>query len=173
MARLRITGWKHRRNLSLLSLHGWSWSGAVSLVRALTSVRVNLPFLLLHGQKGGMAGCVCLAQRDSPQAKEVACRLAQKQGWEAPQIEEPVIALTLYPLAGSMTLPAEALACLSGARLRPLALGTSLAAMTIVLPEGELTLAVDALREHFDLPPRASPPEEDISVVQSHIRRKG
>ena len=89
-------------------------------------------------------------------------------------ISEPVIALTFYPLAGGMTLPAEALACLAGAGLSPLALGTSLAAMTVILPEEMLPAAVEALGSRFDLPPGGlAPPEERVSVVQSPVKREG
>ena len=172
MARLQITGWKHRRNLSLLCLHGWSWSGYTSLARALSAARVNIPFLLLHGQKAAMSACICLSRKDNPQAEQIAWGLSQKHGWQAPQTHEPVIALTFYPLAGCMTLPAEVLACLARAKLLPLALGTSPAAVTMILPEGNLPSAVKILRQRLDLPPGALPPEEQISVVQSNIQRK-
>ena len=82
-----------------------------------------------------------MAQSDSAQATETARRLAQEKGWEMPGVTEPVTALTFYPLAGSMTLPAGALFSLAGANFRPLALGTSLAAMTIILSEDDLPRA--------------------------------
>ncbi|MCF8040689.1 MAG: hypothetical protein K9K65_01435 [Desulfarculaceae bacterium] len=173
MTRLRITGWKHRRELSLLALKDWPWAGVNSLAGALAQAHINLPFLLMQTGKGGVWVRLCLEQGKRPQAQALAAELAQDHGWEPPLISEPVIALTFYPLAGGMTLPAEALACLAGAGLHPLALGTSLAAMTVILPEEMLPAAVQALGSRFDLPPGSSPPEERVSVVQSPVKREG
>ncbi len=172
VTRLRITGWKHRRELSLLAFKDWPWQGTRSLVRALAQAHINLPFLLVQGGPGGGCGRLCLERGQSPRAQALADELARQGGWAAPRITEPVIALTFYPLAGGMTLPAEALACLAGAGLRPLALGTSLAAMTVILPEEKLSPAVEALGRRFELPEGASPPEERVSVVQSPLPRK-
>ncbi|MCB2192633.1 MAG: hypothetical protein KQI62_13765 [Deltaproteobacteria bacterium] len=173
MTRLRITGWKHRRGLSLLALKDWPWAGVNALAGALAQAHINLPFLLMQGGKGGVWARLCLDRQKSPQAQALAEELAQANGWHSPVVNEPVIALTFYPLAGGITLPAEALACLAGAGLSPLALGTSLAAMTVILPQDKLSAAVRALGERFDLPPGASPPEERVSVVQSPVQRKG
>ena len=173
MTRLRITGWKHRRELSLLALKDWPWAGVNSLAGALAQAHINLPFLLMQGGKGGVWARLCVELGKSPQALALAQELAEAQDWERPLISEPVVALTFYPLAGGMTLPAEALACLAGAGLHPLALGTSLAAMTVILPEEMLPAAVLALGSRFDLPPGASPPEERVSVVQSLVKWEG
>lgn len=172
VTRLRITGWKHRRELSLLALKGWPWAGVNSLAGALAQAHINLPFLLMQGGEGGVWSRLCVEQGQRRRAQALADDLAQAEGWPAPRVIEPVIALTFYPLAGGMTMPAEALACLAGAGLRPLALGTSLAAMTVILPEEMLPAAVQALGERFDLPPGASPPEERVSVVQSPLTRE-
>jgi hypothetical protein len=173
MKRLRITGWKHRRELSLLALREWPWAGVNSLAGALAQAHINLPFLLMHGGKGGVRAGLCLETAKSPQALALAQKLAQAHGWPPPQMREPVIALTFYPLAAGMTLPAQALACLATVGLKPMALGTSLAAMTVILPEDQLAAAVEALGSRFDLPPGASPPEERVSVVQSPLPREG
>ncbi|WP_338605851.1 hypothetical protein [Desulfoferula mesophila] len=173
MKRLRITGWKQRRNLSLLAVKGWPWAGVNALAGAFTQARINLPFLLMHGGKGGVRVGLCLETANSPQALALAQELAQAHGWPTPRVREPVIALTFYPLAAGMALPAQALACLATVGLKPLALGTSLAAMTVILPEDQLAAAVEALGSRFDLPPGGSPPEEQVSVVQSPLSREG
>ena len=66
---------------------------------------------------------MCMAQSDSAQATETARRLAQEKGWEMPGVTEPVTALTFYPLAGSMTLPAGALFSPGGSQFSSLGPG--------------------------------------------------
>jgi len=138
----------------------------------LAQAHINLPFLLMQGGGGGVRIRLCLERGQRLRAEALAGDLAKEEGWPVPQVTEPVIALTFYPLAGGMTLPAEALACLTGAGLRPLAVGTSLAAMTLILPEKMLPAAVRALGRRFDLPPGGLPPEERVSVVQSPTPRE-
>lgn len=167
----RITGWKHRRALSLLVLRNWPWAGVTALTQTMAQAHINLPFLLVQASKAGARGSLCLEQDLRPQAEAMAADLAREQSWSTLEVTEPVAALTLYPLAGGMGLPAQALACLARAGLRPLALGTSLATMTVILPEGVLPPTVEALRRCFELPPGASPPEERVKVVQSPVRR--
>lgn len=172
MTHLRITGWKHRRDLSLLALKDWPWSGVTSLIRDLAQAHINLPFLLVQGRRDGVWIRLCLDRAQRQRAAALAGDLARGEGWPALQVVEPVIALTFYPLAGGMTLPAEALACLTGAGLHPLAVGTSLAAMTLILPEKMLSAAARALGRRFELPPGGLPPEERVSVVQSPTPRE-
>lgn len=171
MTRLRISGWKHRPALSLLALQGWPWVGVTALAQALVLACINLPFLLVQAGESGARGRFCLEQAQRHEAEDMAAAMSRWWGWPPPEVTEPVAALTFYPLSGSLALPAQALACLAEAGLRPLALGTSLAAVTLILPEAALPLAVEAFGARFELPPESSPPEERVKVVQSPLRR--
>lgn len=172
MARPRISGLKYRQALSLLVLRDWSWDGLNSLTRALSLAVVNLPFLLAQAGGEGMTACLCLEQERRRVAEDAAVALAGWCGWAAPEIHEPVATISLYPLAGGLTLPAEALLCLAEAGLRPLAMGTSLASLMLVMPEGTLPKALEAFRHRFQPPPGSSPPQERVKVVQSALWRK-
>jgi hypothetical protein len=171
--RPRITGWKQRRDLGLVVLNGWSWAGVSSLSRALAAARINIPFLLLQEAEGRVEGGLALARDESRQAKDAARRLALDKGWPPPLLIEPVSALVLYPLSGGLDLPAEALTTLAGAGLAPAAMGTSPAALTLILAEDDLPRAVRALGASFGLPPGDLPRKETVSVVQSQRRREG
>jgi len=171
--RPRITGWKQRSGLGLVMLNGWSWAGVSSLSRDLAAARLNIPFLLLQEGEGRVQGGLALTRSDSRQAQDAARRLARDNGWPLPLLIEPVSALVLYPLGGALALPAEALAALAGTGVAPAAMGTSPAALTLILAEAGLPRAVRALRRSFGLPPGDTPRQETVSVVQSQRRREG
>lgn len=171
MPRLCISGWKCRRALSLLILHDWPWVGLTALSQALTLSCVNLPFLLVQAGGNGAWGGVCLERDQLHEAEDIAAAMSRWWDWPPLEVIEEVAAITLYPLAGEMTLVAEALACLAGVDLRPLAFGTSLASLTVILPDSALGAAMEAFRRRFELPPESSPPEERVRVVQSPLKR--
>jgi hypothetical protein len=172
MTRPRISGWKHRRGLGLLLLRDWPWVGVTALAEALALACINLPFLLVQTGGNGAWGCLCLEQDQRHEAEDLGAAMARWWGWPAPEIVEPVAALTIYPLDGGLSLPAAGLACLAEAGLRPLAMGTSPAAMTVILPEAALASAVEAFGRRLALPADASPPEERVKVVQSPQQRE-
>ena len=170
MRRPRIAGWRQRRDLGLLMRAGWTWGGVSLLVRALSDSQLNLPFVLLQEAGGAVEGGLGLERGESLRAAELARQMARERGWPAPVLNEPVAALILHPLAGGLALPAEAVAVLASKGLSPLALGTSPAALTLILADNDLPRAVRALRAPFDLPPEPQP--EVVSVVQSRLRRE-
>lgn len=171
MRQPRIAGWRQRRDLGLLMFGGWTWGGVSPLVRALRDSRLNLPFVLLQEAGGAVEGGLGLERDDSLRAAELARRMARERGWPAPVLNEPAAALILYPLAGGLALPVEAVAVLAASGLSPLALGTSPAALTLILADDCLPRAVRALRAPFDLP--SEPQPEVVSVVQSRLRQEG
>jgi hypothetical protein len=172
MTRPRLAGWKHRRALSLLVLRDWPWVGVTALAEALALACVNLPFLLVQTGGNGAWGCLGMEQDQRHEAEDLAAAMSRWWGWPAPEFVEPVAALTIYPLDGGLALPALGLACLAQAGLRPLAMGTSPAALTVILPEAALPAAVDAFGRSFALPPDTSPPDERVKVVQSPQQRE-
>jgi hypothetical protein len=166
----RIAGWRQRRDLGLLMLGGWAWGGVSPLVRALSESQLNLAFVLLHRAGGAVEGGLGLERGQSLRAAELARQMARERGWPAPVLKEPATALILYPLAGGLALLAEAVAVLAAKGLSPLALGTSPAALTLILADNDLPRAVEALRDSFELPPEPQP--EVAGVVQSRLRRE-
>jgi hypothetical protein len=157
--------------LCLLAFRNWPWSGVTALTQALTLAYVNLPFFLVQASGGGGRGCLCLERDQRAAVENAAVAMSSWFGWEPPEISEPVAALTLYPLAGDLALPAEVLSGLAEAGQGLLALGTSRAALTLVVRESALAAVVEALGRRLELPAGASPPEERVKVVQSTIWR--
>ncbi len=172
MPRPRISGCKHRRDLALLALRDWPCGGIHALAQALSLACINLPFLLVQAGPGGTGAGLCVERDRRPEAEDRALAMAGWWHWTPPRINDPVAALTLYPLDGGMTLVAQTMLCLAEAGLGFLAMGTSPSALTVVLPEELLDPAMQALGARFQLPPGSSPPEERVKVVQSSVWRR-
>lgn len=151
-AGLRLRGIKHGDPLGVLVLPGWPGPALTRLTQALAEAYINLPLVLLHP---GAAPAVSHLAVDSGR-QEDALGLAEQAGRELglapPRLRRAMVALTLYPLGGSLTLPAAVLACLARLDIHPLALGTSLSSLVMVLEQASLARARAALAQAFGLP---------------------
>ena len=103
----------------------------------------------------------------------LAYGLAQKAAPAGCALVSPAVGLTLYPKGAGLDTPISALAALAKAGISPLCLGTSLSALTLVLPAEECQAAREVLAERFQLIPQAGPPAQTVRVVQTPVGMAG
>jgi len=153
---VRLAGLKERDFLALLQAGRAPADQAGALVRELARRGLNLYFLSL-----GPGLCLCLEAGRAAEARE----LAGQVGLDDCRLVSPVSLFTLYPLEHSLKLPAAAAAVLAGRGLDCLALGTSPAALVLLVPGRQAEAARRALARELALAPGASPARESVRVV--------
>ncbi|WP_156360560.1 hypothetical protein [Dethiosulfatarculus sandiegensis] len=97
-----------------------------------------------------------------PLALKLAALRAQMLGLKRPVLERDATALNLYPRGRGLMLPARIWQVLKKKNVFPLGLGTSLAALTLVLQEEHLMEALDTLPLALGLPSGASPSDAGL-----------
>ncbi len=151
-----LAGLKERDSLALLQAGEEAGARAADLVEELARRGINLFFLSLGGRTR-----LCLEAERAPEVRE----LARRVGLEGCRLLSPVSLFTLYPLEQSLKLPAAAAAVLARAGLDCLALGTSPAALVLVVPGRQAERARVVLARDLNLAPGASPAREAVRVV--------
>ncbi len=151
-----LAGLKERDSLALLQGGGDAGARAADLVQELAGRGINLFFLTL-----GRGLRLCLEAERVPEVRE----LARRVGLQGCRLLSPVSLFTLYPLEQSLRLPAAAAAVLADAGLECLALGTSPAALVLVVPGRQAERARAVLARDLNLAPGASPARESVRVV--------
>lgn len=170
MSRPRVSGWRQRRGLGLVTINGWTWGGAAALAQAIAESRLNLALVLLSEAGGVLRGALALESGVCPQAAGAAEILARELRLPEPSLCPDAGVITAYPLGGGLLLPTRALAVLSKQGLAPLALGTSPAALSLAFTAADLGPAIEALGPAWGL--TEPPPLEEVTVVQSAARRE-
>ncbi len=153
-----ISGLKLAPGLVLVTLEGLDQERFARLLSDLAAECINLPFLSLQllARPRGRA-CLCMEADHARRVPELAPDLN-------PGLR-PVAALTLYPRGGGVELLAAVQAVLAGQGLAPLAVGTSHAAVVVLLDQDQAPAALELLPRALKLPPHRSPPTEVIKVV--------
>ncbi|MCB2225058.1 MAG: hypothetical protein KQH53_00155 [Desulfarculaceae bacterium] len=170
MSRPRVSGWRQRRGLGLVTIDGWTWGGAAALAQTISESRLNLAMALLAEAGGVVRGALALEREVCPQAAGVAELVGRELRLPEPSLCPDAAVLTAYPLGGGLHLPALALAVLAGRGITPLALGTSPAALSLAFLTADLAPAIEALGPAWGL--SGPPPLEQVAVVQSAARRE-
>ena len=80
--------------------------------------------------------------------------------------------MNFYPLSRDPALTATALEGLCAQGLKPLAIGTSLSAVVMLVEHAKLPVCLDALCQVMELPPGVSPAHVQVSVVQSPLLKE-
>lgn len=157
-----ISGLKLAPGLVLVTLEGLDQERFARLLAALAAECINLPFLSLQvlARPKGRA-CFCLERRHARRVPELAPDLN-------PSLR-PVAALTLYPRSGGVELVAAVQAVLAGEGLAPLAVGTSHAAVVVLLDQDHCSRALAVLAEALKLPAHRSPATEVVKVVPAGV----
>lgn len=165
----RLAGLKQSGELSLLLPRGGLGPPFLALCRGLAQRRVNIVFLA-HDRARERAS-LGLEPEDAPQALDLARQIALDHGLGPPELIGQITALTLFPLADNPALPLIAVGRLAEAGVAPLAMATSLAAVTLLIGHRHLATALEALTRAFHLPAGVSPPQARVKVVQSPLFR--
>lgn len=167
MQRLRISGIKHSGALCLIKLSGALGPPLTALLRDLAGARANLSMLLVQpGPEGQDQVCLLLEPEAGGRALELTRAVCARWGLSAPELVGEVAALTLYPSARRLSLPALLAAGLRKRQVSLLTLSASLSAAVAVVPWVQMARALEALGRIFELPPEASPAHARVRVVQ-------
>lgn len=172
-SRQAIAGLKYSQGLCLLRL-GQSWGAdAAHLLAELARQRVNLVFAGGGAEADGPGDIwLCLHEEYLVQAWQTARTRAEDRELTSPEVLAPVALVTIYPLGPGLSLHARVLVGLAGAGLTPLALGTSLSALVVALPQDELAKALDALQEFLELPSGMEPAPQPVKAMPVAPRRQ-
>ncbi|MFH1034101.1 MAG: hypothetical protein V1806_06295 [Pseudomonadota bacterium] len=164
--RQAISGLKYSQGLCLLRLGQSLDDRAAGLCRELADQEINLVFAGGGSEDGG-PGELCLCLREEYLAQAWQAARAQGGGGElaSPEIISPVALLTIYPLGPGLSLCGRVLASLAGAGLTHLALGTSLSALVVALPQDDLPQALEALQGLLELPAGVGPTHQPVTTM--------
>jgi aspartokinase len=107
-----------------------------------------------------------------PLALKLAALRARMLGIKRPLLDRKATALNLYPRGRGLLLPTRVWQTLQKKNVLPLGMGTSLAALTLVLHEDHLMEALDTLPLALGLPRGASPPDAGLECLLPGQDRK-
>jgi hypothetical protein len=166
MGRQAIAGLKYSQGLCLLRL-GQSWGARVArLCGDLAEQEINLVFMSGAEAAGQGELCLCLREEHLAQAWQAARALAGAEELAGPEVIAPVALVTIYPLGPGLSLCGRVLVGLAGAGLGNLAVGTSLSALVVALPQDDLAKALETLQGLLELPAGLAPTPQPVKMAQ-------
>jgi hypothetical protein len=172
MRRLRIAGLKIKHPMALLDWAIGVGAPLTAWTEAMASAGINLRLVLVWPLGGGNSRClICLKKEATEKAVQLAGQVALDHSLPPPRVTEPVAAITIYPIGSDPALPLVALGLLHSAGRRPLAVGTSLSAAVLVVPDDQHQQCLEILSRRFELPTTVSPPESRLEIIQSPHKR--
>ncbi len=166
--RQAIAGLKYSQGLCLLRLGQAPSADCVRLCQELAEQRINLVFAGGAFEAGGLGDAwLCLQEEHLPQVWRVARDLAGGGGGQlgGPEVIAPVALLTIYPRGPGLSLCGRIMTGLSGAGLTCLAMGTSLSALVVALPQDDLAKALESLLGLVELPAGQGPTAQPVQTM--------
>lgn len=139
--------------------------GVSGLLEGLAAAQINLTPLTQHRPPGPTEVTLCVAEADRARAEAIAQGLAGV----APRLTVhcPVVAISVFPHRSQAVLLEAVLGALARQGLEPLALATSLSALTFTLDADRLARGLAGLDEILELPDNHAPLRWDLLVKQT------